>query len=371
MLHIKWVFIFLSVFIFLPSLVRAEELPPTSLLIVTFQDPPVLSSKEEIAKLVHFAKKARMDTLFMQIYRANQSWFPSTVADQTPYNACLKKVGEDPFALLIKESHKKGIKVFAWLNILSLSTNENAPILKKYGPDILTRNTKEKKDLSDYKIDNQYFLEPGDPRVKDDLLTLVDEITNRYPKLDGILFDYIRYPDVNPAYGYTPVNIERFKKATGSQALGEKSSIWKKWKRDQVTGLLKALAKRTRRIEPAIRIAATGCVSYIRAYEESFQDWPSWINQGIVDFVALMNYPEDVAEFKRYIKEAKEKVDDFKKVHVAVGAYKFVKTPSVFKKQFSFAQQSGAGGCIVFHYESLLENPALNRVFFHNINDEQ
>jgi len=352
----------IAILILVP-LAKAGENPQTSLLIVTFQTPPVLSSKKEIRKLVDFAQASNIKTLFMQVYRANQSWFPSAVADQAPYISSEKSVGSDPLALLIKESHENGIKVFAWLNLLSLGKNSDALILKKYGVDILTRNTQEKKTLSDYKIDDQYFLEPGDMRVRGELSTIVEEIVKRYPDLDGILFDYIRYPDVKPSYGYTQNNIARFKESTGSLVLGERNMIWRKWKRDQVTGLLASLVKKVRRIRPSISVAATGCVSYSRAYEESFQDWPSWINRGVVDFVALMNYPADVDEFSQYINEVKEKVDDFRKVHIAVGAYKLAKIPDVFKRQLLIVQGSGSGGSIIFHYGSLLDDPVLRGVF--------
>ncbi len=345
------------------SWTHAEQPPPTALLVTMIQDPQVLSSQEDIVKLITFAKKANVGTLYVQIYRANQAWFPSAFADSTPYAECLKKVGQDPFALLLKESHSQGLKVFAWFNTLSLSKNEKAPMLKKYGPGILTRNRNEKKTLGDYKIDNQYFLEPGDMRVREDLLNIVEEIVDRYPDLDGILFDYIRYPDVHPFYGYTQTNMARFKKATGSTEINEKDQAWRRWKRDQVTALLQVLIKRARSVRPHLTVAAAGCVSYVRAYEEAFQDWPSWIKRDIVDFVVLMNYPPDIVEFDKNIKQAKEKVADFTRVHMGVGAYKLLKTPHVFSQQLSSAKRSGTGECVIFHYGSLLESPELGRVF--------
>ena len=126
------------------------------LFVSVIQDPPVLSSRQEISKLIDFAKKARINVLFVQIYRANEAWFPSKIADSKPYEACFKNLSEDPFRLLIKEAHAAGIEVHAWLNVLSLSANEDAPLLKKYGTQILTRNPKKKKTLKDYKIDDQY-----------------------------------------------------------------------------------------------------------------------------------------------------------------------------------------------------------------------
>ncbi len=335
------------------------EPPRTCLLVTAFDDPAVLSSRESICKLADFAQAAGVNVIFMQVYRANQAWFPSKVADQGPYEACVKSVSQDPFALLISTAHRRGIKVYAWLNLLSLSGNKDAPILKKYGNEILTRNTKEKNKLEDYKVDNQYFLEPADTMVRKELAEIVEEILQAYPDLDGILFDYIRYPDVHPDYGYTRMNIERFKKTTGREVANKDNPAWQDWKRLQVTELLKELVAITRARRPDIKIGATGCVSYARAYNEAFQDWPSWINRGLVDFVTIMSYPKTLKEFEGYIAEGKEKVGDFRKVYPAIGAYKLGSLPEVFAQQLKAGRGSGAGACAIFHYESLLKNPAL------------
>ncbi|MFA7255738.1 MAG: family 10 glycosylhydrolase [Candidatus Omnitrophota bacterium] len=339
----------------------AGDIPRRALFVSLIQNPPTLSSREAMMKLVDFAKRARVKILFVQIYRANQAWFPSKVGDCAFYETVAKTLGEDPFAFLIREAHTAGIEVHAWLNMLSLSANEEAPLLKKYGPDILTRNLEEKKTLADYKIDSQYFLEPGDPRVRRELVAIVEEIVRAYPKLDGVQFDYIRYPDSHPRYGYTKINMERFKSSTGLKKIKEGSRAWNDWKRAQVTELLKLLAQKARALRPNIQISATGCMSYARALHEAFQDWPSWVNIGLVDFVTVMNYSSDPAEYERWNKVAKTKVKDPEKLYFGVPAYKLVKAPEVFKTEWRSCEQSGGALCAVFHYGSLLENPALEK----------
>jgi uncharacterized lipoprotein YddW (UPF0748 family) len=281
------------------------------------------------------------------------------VGDQTPYEKNLKIVGEDPFALLIRKAHAEGIEVHAWLNLLTLSKNINAPLLKKYGPDILTRDTKQKKKIEDYTIDQQYFLEPGDLRVRRELETMVEEVLQTYPSLDGIQFDYIRYPDFHPIYGHTPMNIERFKKATGIRVIKDIDPAWQNWKRAQVTDFLKELIQTVKAIRPKIHISTTGCMSYSRAYYEAFQDWPSWVNTGLVEFVTVMSYPDNVEEFRKNIEDARKRVTDFSKIKLGVGAYKFIAAPLTFTRQFELCERSGSGTCAVFYYGSLLENPAL------------
>ena len=356
--------VLILMFLFLFSCAAyAQESPPLGLFVSMIEEPPVLSSRKGIDDLIQFATQAHVKVLFVQVYRANKSWFPSKVADSRIYKESLKSVGEDPLALLIQKAHAAGIEVHAWLNLLSLSKNTKAPILKKYGYGILTKNQEPKQSLKDYEIDYQYFLEPGDMRVRKVLSIMLGELLKKYPALDGVQFDYIRYPDVKPHYGYTAINMKRFKKAHPHQDIIEGSDIWKQWKKDQVTELLKMLVTKARKIHPHIHVSTTGCVSYSRAVEEAFQDWPFWINSGVVEFVTMMNYPLDVATFKQNNAGFKPKVSDFSKVHIALGAYKLIHLPQELEKQYNECRQSGAGGCSIFYYGSLLENPALKSFF--------
>lgn len=340
----------------------AGEEPRRCLYVSVIQDPPVLSSRRAITDLIVFARKARIGALFVQVYRANQAWFPSTHADAGPYTSCVSSVAGDPLAFLIDEAHAAGIEVHAWMNLLSLSANGDAPLLKKYGPGILTRNRDLKGSLEEYKIDSQYFLEPGDPLVRSELADIVEEVLRTYPGLDGIQFDYIRYPDRHPAYGYTDSNVSRYLDATGLVEVTEGSVLWEQWKRDQVTGLLEQLVARTRAIRPAIRISTTGCAPYARAYLEAFQDWPSWLERGLVDFVTVMAYATDTARFGRYLAEVKKHAPDLGKVAIAIGAYEMAGSPETLSEEYSMSVQAGARMCVFFHYGSLAGDPALGNV---------
>jgi uncharacterized lipoprotein YddW (UPF0748 family) len=323
------------------------------------EEHTALSSRKDIDGLIDFAKKAHIETLFVQIYRANQSWFPSRIADPSPYEKCLKNVGEDPLALLIRKAHGAGIEVHAWLNMLSLGENNDSFFLKKYGTSVLTRNLKKKRTLKDYKIDDQYFLEPGDPLVRQELLGIVREVLISYPSLDGIQFDYVRYPDIHPFYGHTKINMERFRKATGINTIDDESKEWKDWKRGQVTEFLGMLTAEARAIRPNIRVSATGCMPYSRAYYEAFQDWPSWLNHGLIDFVTIMGYSASPSELEGWIAAAKKNTDDFKKVNIAIGAYKLAQEPGILEKEFRFIENAGCRSCVIFHYGSFLQNPVL------------
>ncbi len=329
-----------------------------SLFVSVIQDRPVLSSRKEIRTLVDFAKKSGAKTLFVQVYRANKCWFPSVVGDDWPYRDCLKKVGEDPLALLLREAHAEGLQVHAWMNLMSLSANANAPLLKKYGPEILTCNILPKKTLSDYKIDHQYFLEPGDPRVVEETAAAVTEVVKRYPELDGVQFDYIRYPDWHPWYGHTAVNERRFREATGAEGgILESDPAWRDWKRAQVTALLDRLTTAARAAHPGITVSTTGLVAYSRAFHEGSQDWKLWLETGRVEFVTLMCYSRSTDAFRSYIGDARKQLGGLERINIAVGAYKL--SPRFFREQYRICEEAGSRDCAIFHYGDLVEHPAL------------
>ena len=58
---------------------RCENAIRYGLLVTVLQDPLTLGSRVEIEKLVKFANENGIDTIFIQIYRANKSYFPSKV----------------------------------------------------------------------------------------------------------------------------------------------------------------------------------------------------------------------------------------------------------------------------------------------------
>ena len=168
------------------------------------------------------------------------------------------------------------------------------------------------------------------------------------------MFDYIRYPDSDPNCGYTAINVERFKKATGLAEIDDMGKDWHDWKRNQVTELLKELVQKARKIRPKIQISTTGCLSYARALYEAFQDWPKWLNSGIVDFVVVMNYPADPEEYEYLITQIKTVPKDFSKVDITVGAYKPETSLESFQREFKICEKSGSGACVLFYYASIL-----------------
>ena len=102
-------------------------------------------------------------------------------------------------------------------------------------------------------------------------------------------------------------------------------------------------------------MSTTGCAPYVRAYEEAFQEWPFWLNSKLVDFVTVMTYAKDPAQFARLVTDAKGRVKDPSRMGLAVGAYELVDDPAGYAQQMQTCREAGAGPCVIFHYGRLLQ----------------
>ena len=105
------------------------------------------------------------------------------------------------------------------------------------------------------------YLDPAAPGVAERLAATFEELLRRYPGLDGLHLDYIRYPDVLPfspgtrfgvglAFGYGAATRARFERETGLEApFGdalENADRFDAWRREQLTALVARIARARR-----------------------------------------------------------------------------------------------------------------------------
>lgn len=345
----------------------------------------ILESVQKMDEAIALAKEGGYSLLLVQVYRGDQAWFDSSIADETPFLQIRSKIKADPLKVLIEHAHKQGIEVHAWINTLTLSRNRHAKILSRFGYEILTKDQHGRLPVRQepgdpleayYDKENQLFLEPGDPRVRRHVVDIVKEIASRYPTLDGIHFDYVRYPAAPPfipgsrfnafglSYGYGEQNVLRFKQATKTdpfylKGTTEESLRWDAWRRDQITGLLSEASLEARKANRRLKISCAVIPAFERGYASASQDWPRWVEENIVDFVVVMDYSLDSRLAALAAKSAIGLAGDSSKVYIGLGAYLMQKNPKALERQVDSISSLKPAGIIFFDYDTLLNNPSL------------
>lgn len=342
-----------------------------------FTQKRVHYSAQAARDLVGFCDAAGITDIYLQIFQSGRAYYDTSVFPRDKYAQMLKDAGQDTIDVLLEQAHRKNIRVHAWVNALSIGTNRTASIMQQYGQSVLTVDQHRKnsmrapegKEEACHIRENQLFLEPGDPRVQEYVLSMVGEVMKRYPRFDGVHLDYIRYPasvpftpgsrfnSVGLTYGYGVKNVERFQKQSGldpAKPLKDNREylLWDDWKRQQITALVERIARVVKKVSASARVSCAVLPIVDRAYESAFQEWPLWLEKGIVDYVVLMNYTIDHALFEQSVRCAVA-LQQAGQVQVGIGVFLQKEAPQNINKQFRFVRNSGARGAVFFAYDDV------------------
>lgn len=335
-----------------------------------------LETKAKISEMINRASLSNLNAVFLQVHRGNSAWFRSSFADPGPCKAFRAKYGCDPLSFAIDQAHARGIELHAWVNVYRILRNTKAPILKSLGSGAVTCDGKGKS-LLKYPArelpDNGYWLDPGDSRVNGYLQNLIAELVKRYPALDGVHLDFVRYPP-SPSkmgsllakgrdFGYSPRAVEAFRGVYGFSPLemkktGRNCGLWDDWRRDRVTSFVRETAERVKGISPKVQVSAAVFADVGKAYSAYFQDWRRWMAEGILDFVAPMNYTVNSKLMKSRTKSAVSSAGKGR-VYIGLGAYKLTNKPDVLLAQIRDAMNQGADGVVFFSYDAMMKRQSI------------
>ena len=203
-------------------------------------------------KTMRVLKAARVSDLFVNVAGAGFAHYPSRVL---PRSKTYAEEG-DQLAAALAAAEGTGIRVHAW-------------ILCFTG----TRGTIAKPDwkLKDRDGKTTEYLNPANAEVRETLLRAIDELQAKYPALAGIHLDFVRWYEraVKPANAAE--TISKFVSSARAHVL------------------------RPRWLTAAVLGKYPQCVASVG------QDWDSWLNAGLVDYIVPMNYTENKAKYEEFL----------------------------------------------------------------------
>lgn len=254
---------------------------------------------QQIDQLIADVIQARCNAVFVQVRHRGGTYYLQSL--EPPAEDATWAKGFDVLSYLIEKAHANRIEVHAWFPVYPLWPLARPPLDPRHvwhthGPS--ARGNEMWMDVAaDGRIGASF--DPGHPDAMRYLTdVMVDPI--RHYGLDGIHLDYVRYPE-DADYGYNPLSLERYRRLTGVAQAAANQPAWSDFRRRQVTELVRQTYLRAVAIRPSIKVSAA-LISWgngpasdagflvTDAYRRVFQDWRSWMEEGILDIGMPMNY---------------------------------------------------------------------------------
>ena len=274
-----------------------------------------IRSPEEAAQLVADARRIHVNTLIVQVRRRGDALYTGGL--EPPLDDPNYQPSFDALAHIVAAAHAAGLQVHAWINAMPVWRDEAPPKDARHVFNLHGLNaagdacwlTAARDGTRKFPVG--YFLDPGHPEAQNHLVSVYLDIVRRYD-VDGIHFDYIRYPETEgPArprgsdVGYNSVSVTRFQRATGRPDVPlPEDEAWIRWRRQQVTQLVRRISIEARAVKPRIKISAAAIAwgrppASLADFEAAapmqrvFQDWQGWLAEGLLDLAVPMNYARE------------------------------------------------------------------------------
>ncbi len=292
----------------------------------------------------------------MNAIMPNMSWGGVALyeSEYLPHAPVVAEKG-DQIALCVAAAKKYGIEVHPW------KVNWN---LGRVPEDFKQQLLDEGRLQVDYNGNTVNWLCPSDPRNQELELNTMVEVARNYD-VDGVHFDYIRYPGSNTCF--CEGCRKRFQKDTGievenwPQDTRDKDDVkeaWIQWRCDQISRLVRRTSEEVRKIKPDCKISAAVFGSYPGCRVGVGQDWVHWIEQGWLDFVCPMDYITSDASFAGIVATQMSQVAGRVPLYPGIGAWR-LGTPDRVAGQIEIARNLGGDGFILFNYTRSLADDML------------
>ncbi len=213
------------------------------------------------------------------------------------------------------------------------------------------------------------WLCPGDPDNRELMLELIREMAVEYP-VDGIHLDYIRYP--NTRHCFCDGCRRRFSaeecttiRSWPAQVLegGRYRGIYLAWRTEQITSFVRNVHEMLLEEAPDVVLSAAVLPDRENGLDNG-QDWVSWTDEGIIDFVVPMNYTDSLELFEEYLSSQSAAADGFPLV-AGIGALAsgLDLTPEDILAQISLSAELGTRGFSIYHLNRTLIRDRLPEIF--------
>jgi uncharacterized lipoprotein YddW (UPF0748 family) len=335
-----------------------------------------LTSPEAVQTIVEQAMENGFNTLIVQV-RGRGELFCNGGLEPRSADLSGQPLDFDPLAEIVRQAHDAGLTVHAWINVMYVWSSPKPPacldhIVHAHSEWLMVNRAGRKVAVG---CREGVFICPSHPEVRRRLHDLVLDIARRYD-IDGVQFDYIRYPSAD--FCYCMGCLTRFKRDADKSlppairaSLARRpgrlvypqvlSSRWARWRRDQITSLVRWIHHDLKALRPSLVVSAAVIAwgSYPADFRKSAaysllgQDWYGWLEEGIVDAVAPMTYQPNTAAFTKWVRGVRR---DRPKAAIWFGIGAYQCSPKGTAAKIAAARAANAAGWSLFSYSAITKD---------------
>ena len=340
------------------SLAFAQSMPvrPVEARSISLDRGTIVATKDAkgLAAVFDRLKSSGINVVYFETNNAGFTMYPSSIAVQNP-----SVLGWDPLAVAVREAHKRGMELHAWMWIFNVGNVKHNPIIGKEedypGPVLSTHKMEWGLASKDGSLlpprQHEYWLDPANPEARQYIKSLLLEVANKYA-VDGIQLDYIRYPfnGKGSEMGYDWIGRQRFEQETAMSLdrLDDATrEVWQAWKIQQISSFVKETSAMLRQAKPTIRISAA-VYALPRRWRLSAieQEWEAWVANGWVDTLNPMTYVPTAKELTTMAGYVRESTGD--KALVFPGLSILQLDTAGLVEQLDSARETGTLGTFIF-----------------------
>ena len=329
------------------------------------RDKSVQESKQHIASSFKKFARAGMNVILFQVRGNGDAFYNS---DYEPWSAMLsdsigKDPGWDPLAYAIEQARENNLELHAWINTFpAWRADDPLPAPSQPMHPILLHPEWVVCDSAGQAMtpENGYIsFSPGIPEVQQHIIRVVLDIISKYD-VDGIHFDYIRYPESSPEMGYShdKVTLSRLGSSIENPANLSLENFQREQVNNFVTKVYNAVTGQKSWVKMSAAVIGHHHNSSWNGYHDVYQDAGRWLATGKIDMVFLMTYTNighPTAPYERALEQWQQMTHLGRPIIPALPVYKTGRSIewSEIWDQMNLIRNSGFPGMVFFSANSL------------------
>lgn len=328
-------------------------------------------------KVLKNCKNKGFNTIIVHVRAFGDAFYKSSYF---PTSACIagkqgKALSYDPLAIMVKQAHKKGMKIEAWINPYRVSSGSSYSSLSKNNQARKWHNSSKstiRRNVLSY--GGKLYYNPAKKAVRTLIINGVKEIVTKYD-VDGIHMDDYFYPSFSSGNYASAFDAKEYKASQDKK----KGMRIEDYRRKQVSLLVSGIHSAVKAIDKNVTfgISPAGEIDNLTSKYSYYVDISKWTRSTkYVDYIAPQIYwgfHHRTAKYNKVLLRWKSITDQSRvKLYVGLPAYKMgypssgttskekaeLKSAGTLSKMITYGRKKKVNGFIVFDYSDVVRSSA-------------